>query len=482
MFRWVQTLLLVGVAALSLPAAAVAKPVAGQARIAINWEAHNADFSRTAERDDVVVLHEWEKDRLRALKAANPRITVLMIKNLSSMTAAEFGNAGTGISTQQAADHPEWYLLNTSGKRFTFNDYDYLWAADIGDRDYQVRWAANVAAKLKADPWDGVLVDDANPTMEYHYPVSAVAKYPTDEAYQRATGSALALIGPRLRAQGKLVVANFGSWRVFRSAVTPWLKYVSGGMEEHFTKYGESPGEGYFTDTDWDNLLGLLKETQATGKLFLGISHSNRTDRAAARYGWATMLLAANGSASFALHEDYTRETWFPEYGYDLGAPRGKESELDGGIHRRAFERGLVLVNPTKASVAVRFGGRYRGSGLRAARSDRDAPAHGPRAARRQSEALARGEQQAPPPPRRPSLSARSRRLPSSRPPVPAGDHRRGPLTGPAPRGRSPPRQAASHRPCARPHQRQGPCGTQARTPPQDRHPRAPLSSRYSPS
>ena len=369
MFRWVQTLLLVGVAALTLPAAAVAKPVAGQARIAINWEAHNADFSRTAERDDVVVLHEWEKDRLRALKAANPRITVLMIKNLSSMTAAEFGNAGTGISTQQAADHPEWYLLNTSGKRFTFNDYDYLWAADIGDRDYQVRWAANVAAKLKADPWDGVLVDDANPTMEYHYPVGAVAKYPTDEAYQRATGSALALIGPRLRAQGKLVVANFGSWRVFRSAVTPWLKYVSGGMEEHFTKYGESPGEGYFTDTDWDNLLGLLKETQATGKLFLGISHSNRTDRAAARYGWATMLLAANGSASFALHEDYTRETWFPEYGYDLGAPRGKESELDGGIHRRAFERGLVLVNPTKASVAVRFGGRYRGSGLRAARS-----------------------------------------------------------------------------------------------------------------
>jgi hypothetical protein len=367
-FRWVQTLFVVGVAALTLPGAAFAKPVAGQARIAINWEAHNADFSRTADRDDVVVLHEWEQARLRALKAANPSITVLMIKNLSSMTPAEFGNAGTGISTQQAADHPEWYLLNTSGKRFTFNDYDYLWAADIGNRDYQVRWAANVAAKLKADPWDGVLVDDANPTMEYHYPVGAVAKYPTDEAYQQATGSALALIGPRLRAQGKLVVANFGSWRVFRSAVTPWLKYVSGGMEEHFTKYGESPREGYFTDADWDNLLGLLKETQATGKLFLGISHSSRTDRAAARYGWATMLLAANGSASFALHEDYTRETWFPEYGYDLGAPRGKESELSGGLHRRAFERGLVLVNPTKASVPVRFGGRYRGSGLRAAR------------------------------------------------------------------------------------------------------------------
>ena len=369
MSKWVQALLVMGAAALTLPGAAAAKPVAGHVRIAIDQASHDADFSRTAERRDVVVLHEWEQARLRALKAANPRITVLMIKNLSSMTAAEYGNAGTGISTQQAADHPEWYLLNTSGKRFTFNDYGYLWAADIGNRDYQVRWAANVAAKLKADPWDGVLVDDANPTMEYHYPVADVAKYPTDADYQRATGSALALIGPRIRAQGKLVVANFGSWRVYRSAVTPWLKYVSGGMEEHFTKFGNSPADGYLTGEDWDNLLGLLKETQATGKLFLGISHSSLTDRAAARYGWATMLLAATGSASFALHDNYTKESWFPEYDYELGAPRGKESELAGGIHRRAFERGIVLVNPTKASVPVRFGGRYRGSGLRAARS-----------------------------------------------------------------------------------------------------------------
>ena len=80
------------------------------------------------------------------------------------------------------------------------------------------------------------------------------------------------------------------------------------------------------------------------------------------------MLLAAQGSASFALHDDYTREAWFPEYGYDLGAPRGRESEVGGGIHRRVFARGLVLVNPTKERRVVRFGGRYRGSGLGIAR------------------------------------------------------------------------------------------------------------------
>ena len=165
------------------------------------------------------------------------------------------------------------------------------------------------------------------------------------------------------------MIPNFGDWRRYRSTVTPWLKYVSGGMEEHFTKYGDSPADGQFTGADWDDQLAVLKQVQSMGKLFLGVAHSSLRDHAAARYGWATMLLAAQGSASFALHDDYTRETWFPEYGYDLGAPRGRESKDAAGIHRRAFARGLVLVNPTKERSVVRFGGRYRGSGLGAARA-----------------------------------------------------------------------------------------------------------------
>jgi hypothetical protein len=352
-----------------VPATAAARPVAGQVRIAIDGAAARADFSRTSARADVVVLQAWERDKLHALKARNPGIKVLMYRNLSAMSAADrWGNTGTGVTTQDAASHPEWYLRNTSGDRFTFNAYDYLWAADVGSRSFQERWLANVTAALKTADWDGVLVDDANPTMLYHYDVARVAKYPSDAAYSAATGSALAFIGPRLRAQGKLVIPNFGDWRRYRSTVAPWLKYVSGGMEEHFTKYGTSPAEGQFTGADWDDQLAVLKQVQSMGKLFLGIAHSSLGDHAAARYGWATMLLAANGSAGFALHDDYTREAWFPEYGYDLGAPKGRETEDGGGIHRRVFARGLVLVNPTKTRRTVRFGGRYRGSGLGVAR------------------------------------------------------------------------------------------------------------------
>jgi hypothetical protein len=362
-------MLLVALAACcALPATAAARPVAGQVRIAIDGAVDRADFSHTSGRADVVVLQAWELDKLRALKARNPGIKVLMYRNLSAMSTADrWGNTGTGVTTQDADSHPEWFLRNTSGERFTFSSYDFLWAADIGNRSFQERWLANVTAKLKTADWDGVLVDDANPTMLYHYDVGRVAKYPSDAAYSAATGSALAYIGPRLRAKGELVIPNFGDWRRYRSTVTPWLKYVSGGMEEHFTKYGDSPADGHFTGADWDDQLAVLKQVQSMGKLFLGVAHSSLGDHAAARYGWATMLLAAQGSASFALHDDYAREAWFPEYGYDLGAPRGKESKDAAGIHRRAFGRGLVLVNPTKERKVVRFGGRYRGSGLAAA-------------------------------------------------------------------------------------------------------------------
>ncbi len=340
-------------------------PSAGHVRVAIASNATTADFSKTAGRTDVVILQEWEKARLLSLKAANPAITVLMYKNLSSMLAASSnGNAGTGVTTQEAASHPEWYLKNTSGANFTFWSYDYLWAADIGNRGYQDRWAANVLAKLKANPWDGVFMDDTNPTIQYHYNPASVQKYPNDAAYSAATGSALSVIGPALTNAGKLVIPNMGAWRNYRTTVKSWLPYVSGGMEEQFTKWGNDPATGYLTGYDWDNQLALLKETQAAGKYSLNVSHSTAGDANAARYGWATTLLAGSGKASFSLAENYADETWFPEYDYDLGKPVGAEIKLSSGVHKRTFERGVVFVNPTTTSVPVSFGARYRGSGL----------------------------------------------------------------------------------------------------------------------
>ena len=174
-------------------ASEAAPPAAGHFRYAIDTAAGNADYTRTPSRQNVVILQSYQVPLMQRLKAANPNVKVLIYKDLSGMVERDqWGGVSTGVATQDAAAHPEWFLLNTSGQRFTFRYYSWIWAADIGNAAYQQKWADNVLAEMGDKGWDGVFMDDTNPSMEYHYDVARVAKYPTDAAYQAATESALA--------------------------------------------------------------------------------------------------------------------------------------------------------------------------------------------------------------------------------------------------------------------------------------------------
>jgi hypothetical protein len=356
----------------SAPSTAQAAGVVGHFRVAIDTNAATADYSGTAARDDIVILQQYQASRVQQLKAANPNLKVLMYKNLSGMTDRQpSGFVSGGVATQDAAAHPEWFLQNTSGQRFTFRYYDWIWAADVGNAGYQQKWADNVLAEMGSKGWDGVFMDDTNPTMSWHYDVNRIAKYPTDAAWQAATRSALVSIGARFRAAGKLVIPNFSNQKSFPAVVKDWFGLVDGGMNEQFLKWGTTQtGPETYDPTDyWELQLKQMKDAEAAGKYYLGITPSTATDRAAARYGFATMLLAGGGKVQFTLHDDYTNERWFDEYDYAIGSPTGAETKDASGIHRRAFSNGLAFVNPTSSAVRVDFGGAYTGSGLQNATS-----------------------------------------------------------------------------------------------------------------
>jgi hypothetical protein len=207
-------------------------------------------------------------------------------------------------------------------------------------------------------------MDDTNTTMKYHYDPSKIVKYPTDSRWQAATQSALASIGPQVQAAGKLAVANIGSWGEYPSVGRSWLQYLSGAMDEMFVKWGTSAGSGYADKARWATQLESLEYAQQQGKDFLAITHSASGDAQAARYGWATVLLGAQGNADYALAPDYTTETWFPEYDYAIGDPSGPESTDPNGVHRRVFTDGIVVVNPTSSQQTANLNGTYSGSGL----------------------------------------------------------------------------------------------------------------------
>lgn len=391
-----------GALAVLVPAAAAspgtAASVAGLSRMAIDSNPDFSNLERTGERHSYVILQVWRQSQAEAIKAANPDVKVLAYKNLSAAndTIGPGGLISTGVSHEEASEsHPEWFLKNKSGNRFTFSAYSFLWAMDISKSSYQNRWASNVLADLRAGPWDGVFMDDTNPTIKYHYePDEVQSSMDTDREYQQATESALANIAPKIRDEGFLVVPNFGAWGEYSDEINAWLPYVDGGMDEMFLKWGNSAGEGYAWSGRWKDQLDNLKLTQKLGKDYIAITHSDNNDAKAARYGFATTLLGSKGRASFSLHHEYSSENWFNFYSTPIGSPVGGATKDSNGVWRRDFSDGLVLVNPNDSAREVSFGGTYSGSGLEGEKGTR-MPANSALVLSREGGAASGGGQQA---------------------------------------------------------------------------------------
>jgi hypothetical protein len=317
------------------------------------------------------------------LKAANPRLKVLAYLNLSAMSYATASGASTGVATPlqdwngtvtdagaaYGDGHGNWYLHTRSGQRFRFWGYDWLWAANIADPGYQRQWADNAARLLAAHPeFDGIFIDDVNPTIRYHWDTNDVRELPTDAAYQAATGAALAAITPRIHALGRLAYANLGAWADYGDQVRPWLSQLDGAMDEMWVKWGDGDAaRGWRDEAGWARQVANVAAASAAGVTVLTVTHSTGTDAAAARYGYASALLASRGTVLFEATDDYHTETWFHDYDTNLGAPTSAMTEDASGVRRRGFTRGLVLVNPTADTRSVQFGGAFSGDGLKSA-------------------------------------------------------------------------------------------------------------------
>jgi hypothetical protein len=282
---------------------------------------------------------------------------------------------GPGSRGRYAAGHPRWYLHTRAGARFTFWDYPWLWAADVGATGFAAQWARNATRLLAAQPeFDGVFIDDVNPTIGYHWDPANVRELPGDAAYQAATGRALAAITARIHALGRLAYANVGAWADYGAVVRPWLAHLDGAMDEQWVKWGNRPGSGWRDEAGWARQVANVADATAAGVTVLTVTHSSNRDAAAARYGYASALLASQGRVLFESTADYHSDPWFADYDTDLGTPAGPMSADPSGVRRRVFSRGLVLVNPTAAPQAADLGGTYSGDGLHAAASARLAP------------------------------------------------------------------------------------------------------------
>ena len=353
------------IAVLAAVAAALFAPAAhagtgtGALRICSSCAATGGDLSRY----DYAILNAWDADRIPALRAANPSLKLLVYKN-ASMTVDYSVSGGrdnpfltTGVGFASAsATHPEWFLRDTAGQRVESAGYSGAWLMDLGSRSYQEAWLASVAAEVRAQGWDGVMVDDVNVTPRWHVGGRTLAAYPTDASYTAATRSFLARVGPALRAQGALVVPNiYTEWPTGPVVWRDWLQFVSGALQEYWTKWGEASTD-HFAGADWSYRQQFLALTQAAGKPYLGVTYAPKSDVRSMAYARASFLLDWNGGSSALVFEaPGGQDPYASEWTAQIGRPAGAKVAV-GGAWRRSYTGGSAVVNPSTAPVTVELG------------------------------------------------------------------------------------------------------------------------------
>jgi hypothetical protein len=368
-------LVLAGLLAPAIGPQASRAAVASHLTLALSSPVRLGRLRVVARRSAYVVLQPWEFRAARVLKRDNPRLEVLIYQNFGSIsgTVAADGLSSSGVPYAQAARvHDGWFLTTPAGERIQENGYPYLFMADVGNRGYQRRWTADVVGLLRRGPWDGVFMDDVNASPRPEAGAATIAGYPTDAAYESAVGAMLRYAGPRIRATGKLAIANIGEWVDHPALARSWLRDLDGGMDEKFLKWSTEPGVGYRGPRQWLSQEHEVLTAQSMGKRFLAVTAAAPGDAQAQLYGWASLLLVGDGRASYLAAESYDgAERWLNAYRVRLGRPLGAMTEGPGGVFRRTFSGGLVVVNPTAAAVHVSLGGRFDGSGLTRAHATR---------------------------------------------------------------------------------------------------------------
>jgi Hypothetical glycosyl hydrolase family 15 len=324
-------------------------------RICSGCASSGTDFSHY----QYVILHAWDYAMIPALKRANPQIKVLLYKDVSVTVdyGGEQGLIPAGVDWAYAnSNHPEWFSHKNSARIETYYGGD--WQMNVGMAGYQDMWASNVITDATAHGWDGVFGDDQNLQPFGDLPFD---EYPNQSSYQAAARSFLANVGPKILAAGLLFIPNIqhdGS-QLTESVWKDWIQFTSGGNLEHYAKWGED-NSLWLSGSDWNAEQTFERDTEAAGKIFMGMSYAPTSDVRSMRYARASFLLDWNGgpSALVFVPNPYINDPWSPEWTVDIGMPVGSRYQV-GSAYRRDYTGGTVVVNPSSASQQVNLGGTY---------------------------------------------------------------------------------------------------------------------------
>ena len=158
-----------------------------------------------------------------------------------------------------------------------------------------------------------------------------------------------------LAAKGIPLIPNDGAF------VTGWddTDYsVTAGV------FSEGFADPTFAESDWKASTNELLKLSAAGKILILQNYLSKPDDAATRLYYLGNYLLVKGHTTYLDYFAGGPLEWYPEWTVDLGAPSSPAATdvaalASGGVYRRDFAKGSVLVNPSPAPVTVALGGTY---------------------------------------------------------------------------------------------------------------------------
>jgi hypothetical protein len=266
------------------------------------------------------------------------------------------------VGSRRAARHPDWLLRDRSGRRL------YIpwgcngrrcpqYAADFTRPAFRRAWITG-ARRLLAHGYRGVYIDDVN--LQYAVTDGTGAHV---DAVDRRTGAAMTATAWRQQMAGFLeqIRRALPGAEIHHNAV--WFAGREDGaaagedpsvqaeiraadtvnLERGIVDAGLTGGTG-----PW-SLAALLDYVDVVHRLHRRVTMASAaTSRAEQRYQLAGSLLVSNGADALSDAVSSPRR-WWAGYDVRLGAAAGPRRRDDGGLWRRDFARGVVLLDEPDA-------------------------------------------------------------------------------------------------------------------------------------
>lgn len=307
----------------------------------LGWPIRNEELALALGKFRVAILQPTELAAAEALKAADPNITVLAYKCLSSVRSYEQGPIySCGISPAQAqrlgtdAGVPEW------------NGYPGHVQQQVWSPVYQQAWVDSVVTEIAQSPFDGVMADNDVYADYYGHGLDmTLIRDGLDELVARA--------GTALNEAGKILVPNITGSILERGR---WARHAAygGGLEECWFGWGVEPDQRLF-------LPGCLRQVMEMNQDSLTIARvpgTNRPDDPFLEFAWAAAWV-------FFPDRDIAVTATAPDghdvvpllIDVDLG-PAISPVERAGDIFYRQLAEGEAAVNLGDRASSVQVGGR----------------------------------------------------------------------------------------------------------------------------